>query len=41
MSFERAIALRAQRDQFWKLVLWNRLGKGDYCFLVAKDGPGD
>lgn len=41
VSFERAIALRAQRDQFWKLVLWNRLGKGDYCFLVAKDGPGD
>lgn len=38
VSFEHATTLRAQRDLLWKLVLWNRLGKGDYCFLVAKEG---
>lgn len=38
VSFENSISIRAQCVNFWKIALWNRLGKGDYCFIVMKDG---
>lgn len=38
VSFEPAIMKRAQRINFWKKLIWNRLGKGDYCFFAMRDG---
>lgn len=41
INFEADLCLRAQRINFWQQILWNRLGKGDYCFLVMKDGADE
>jgi glycosyltransferase involved in cell wall biosynthesis/CheY-like chemotaxis protein len=37
-NFDPAFSKRARRYQFWKMLIWNRLGRGDYAFIVAKDG---
>lgn len=37
VKFDPAITKRARRVSFWKEVLWNRLDKGDYCFLAMKE----
>lgn len=37
VSFEPTIMKKAQRINFWKKVIWNRLGKGDYCFFAMGD----
>jgi hypothetical protein len=39
VAFDPALARRAQRLHVWKVLLWNRLGKGDYSFFVMKEGP--
>ncbi|MGH8552798.1 MAG: class I SAM-dependent methyltransferase [Methylococcales bacterium] len=41
VHFERGIAIRAMRSNFWHQVIWNRLGKGDYSFLVMRDDSDD
>lgn len=38
VSIDRGICVRAQRIHFWKQLLWNRVGKGDFCFLSMSDG---
>jgi glycosyltransferase involved in cell wall biosynthesis/SAM-dependent methyltransferase len=38
VNFDPAFSLRARRYQFWKKLIWNRFGKGDYAFMAAKDG---
>lgn len=38
VSFDHSIYIEAIRVNFWQNVLWNRIGKGDYCFLAVKDG---
>jgi hypothetical protein len=38
VSFEPAIVKRAQRIDFWKKIIWNRLGQGDYCLFAMRDG---
>lgn len=37
VNFEPLIAKKAQRINFWKKIIWNRLDKGDYCFFAMKD----
>lgn len=41
VKLDRHSYLRAQRVNFWQQLLWNRVGKGDYCFLVMRDGADD
>ena len=41
VSFDRSVSIRALRIYFWHRLLWNRLGKGDYCFLAAKEGADE
>lgn len=41
VNFDRLVCLRAQRINFWQQFFWNRAGKGDYCFLVMRDGADD
>ena len=37
VEFDPAITKRARRISFWKEVLWNRMGKGDYCLFAMKE----
>lgn len=37
VNFDPVIAKKAQRINFWKKIIWNRLDKGDYCFLAMKN----
>jgi FkbM family methyltransferase len=37
VPFEGSAAVGGWRTDFWAKVLWNRLGKGDYSFLVMTD----
>jgi SAM-dependent methyltransferase len=41
VTFDRSFTRKAQRIHFWNYVLWNRIGKGDYCFISMKDGSDD
>jgi len=38
VNFDRSISKLARRVYFWEWILWNRIGKGDYCYMVVKDG---
>lgn len=38
VNFDPPLKRRAQRINFWQQLFWNRAGKGDYCFLVMRDG---
>jgi glycosyltransferase involved in cell wall biosynthesis/2-polyprenyl-3-methyl-5-hydroxy-6-metoxy-1,4-benzoquinol methylase len=37
VDFPPAVTKKAQIINFWKDVFWNRLGRGDYSFLVMKE----
>ena len=41
VNFDRNFVMRAQRVNFWQNLLWNRLGKGDYCFISMKDSEDE
>jgi glycosyltransferase involved in cell wall biosynthesis/SAM-dependent methyltransferase len=41
VNFDNLVCVRAQRINFWKQLFWNHIGKGDYCFLVMRDGADD
>lgn len=41
VNFDRPLCLQAQRIYFWQQLLWNRIGRGDYCFFAMKDGEGN
>lgn len=34
--FDPEITRKARRISFWKEVIWNRMGRGDYCFFAMK-----
>lgn len=38
VNFDQSVYIQAERVNFWQIAIWNRLGKGDYCFLAVKDG---
>lgn len=38
VNFDQSIYTQAKRVNFWQSAIWNRIGKGDYCFLAVKDG---
>lgn len=38
VSHDHSISIQAQRLNFWQIAVWNRLGRGDYCFIAVKDG---
>jgi len=38
VPFDRTIGRRAQRIDFWARIFWNRIGRGDYLFLLMTDG---
>jgi FkbM family methyltransferase len=38
VAFDRSITRRAQRIDFWARLFWNRVGRGDYLFLLMTDG---
>ena len=41
VDFEIGTRLRAQRIDYWSKRIWNRLGQGDYMFVVmAEDEHG-
>jgi SAM-dependent methyltransferase len=37
VNFEHRISMEARKINFWKKVIWDRLGQGDYCFFAMKD----
>lgn len=37
VNFPPEVTRRAQAIDFWKKLIWNRLEKGDYSFLVMRD----
>ncbi len=37
VNFPPAVTIKAQIIDFWKRIIWNRLGRGDYSFLVMKE----
>jgi hypothetical protein len=41
VNFDRLLCMQAQRVNFWQQLFWNRVGKGDYCFLAMRDGADD
>lgn len=41
VHFDALIAKKAHRINFWKRIIWNRLGKGDYCFFAIKAAAGE
>ena len=41
VDFNRKFVVRAQRISLLNRLIWNRLGKGDYCFILLKDGSND
>ena len=41
VSFDRRLAFQAERIYFWMNIVWNRLGKGDYCYISLKDASND
>lgn len=41
VNFGQKLGVRAQRIQFLNNLLWNFLGKGDYCFIALQDGSHD
>jgi len=41
VNFDALIAKKAHRINFWKRIIWNRLGKGDYCFFAMKAATGE
>jgi len=40
-SFDNTVTMLARRIHIWQVLLWNRLGKGDYCFLAMKEGADE
>ncbi len=38
VTIDQLLAGKAQRINFWKEILWNRLNKGDYSFFAMKNG---
>jgi SAM-dependent methyltransferase len=41
VNFDSLVCMQAQRINFWQQLFWNRIGKGDYCFLVMREGVDD
>lgn len=37
-SFDPAMTAASRRIQFWQKALWDRIGRGDYLFIAAKEG---
>jgi glycosyltransferase involved in cell wall biosynthesis/SAM-dependent methyltransferase len=37
VNFDRRTSGEARRINFWKKIIWDRRGKGDYCLFVMKD----
>jgi O-antigen biosynthesis protein len=41
VHFDPEIPITAERSNFWHRMIWNRLGRGDYIFLAARDNCDD
>lgn len=37
INFDPLLTNTAQKINFWKKIIWNRLDKGDYCFFAMKN----
>ena len=41
IQFDSTICNLAMRISFWESLIFNPIGRGDYCYVVMMDGSDD